>query len=224
MYGATQFTAYSVFSKALSDFENNQTKRFSFSPATHSLVVGAGAGLCSTLLTYPFDLLRTRLAANSDTHFLSMITTARQIMSNQGIGAFWRGLNPALISVASTTGLMFWSYELAREFSRGYKDTVPFIEGFCGFVAGATAKGITFPLDTLRKRIQMYSKTHAGEGTPVKALKLFKSILVDEGIFGFYKGFGVSILKSAPTSALSLFIYEYSLNSIREFSKKEKLS
>lgn len=225
LYGAIQFTSYSVLSKALSDIEKNNSKLFTLSNSTHSLIAGSGSGLASTLFTYPFDLLRTRLAANSDSHFLSMLSTIKLIHEMHGIRGFWKGLTPGLLSVASSTGLMFWSYELAREFSNNYKDVVPFLEGFCGFIAGATAKGLTFPLDTLRKRIQMFSKTRDIDQSSVRAIELCKTILRNEGIFGFYKGFSVSILKSAPTSAISLFAYEYSLNAIKEFTdnKKEKL-
>lgn len=219
LYGAIQFTSYSVLSNALTEFEKNSIINFNLSNSTHSLIAGTGSGLASTLFTYPFDLLRTRLAANSESHFLSMSATIKLIQQNDGIRGLWRGLSPGLLSVASSTGLMFWSYELAREFSNSYKDLIPFLEGFCGFVAGATAKGLTFPLDTLRKRIQMLSKSHNVDQHYIKAIELCKMILKNEGLFGFYKGFGISILKSAPTSAISLFIYEYTLSALKQYQK-----
>lgn len=222
LYGAIQFTSYSALSKALSEFEKNNRNLFTISNSTHSLIAGSGSGLASTFFTYPFDLLRTRLAANSEAHFLSMLSTIKLIYEMHGIGGFCKGLTPGLLSVASSTGLMFWSYELAREFSNNYKDVIPFLEGFCGFIAGATAKGLTFPLDTLRKRIQMLSKTRDIDQNSIKAIQLCKTILKNEGIFGFYKGFSISILKSAPTSAISLFTYEYSLSAIKEFTSKHK--
>ncbi|CAH2352800.1 mitochondrial thiamine pyrophosphate carrier 1 [[Candida] railenensis] len=212
-YGGIQFTSYSIFSRALSELEQNNKYKVSLSPAVHSLVVGSGAGLTSTFFTYPFDLLRTRLAANSDKKFLSLSSTVVDIWEKQGIRGFFAGFRPTALSVASTTGLMFWAYSEARELSARYKDNIPFIEGICGFLAGAISKGITFPLDTLRKRMQMY---HVNHGTsPSSALRLCSSIIRNEGLFGFYKGYGMSVLKTAPTSALSLFMYEYTLTFIR---------
>ena len=41
---------------------------------------------------------------------------------------------------------------------------------------------------------------------------LARTILRREGLFGFYKGFGISLIKTAPTSAVSLFVYEVVLN------------
>ena len=57
----------------------------------------------------------------------------------EGIRGIYAGIRPAMLSVSSTTGLMFWSYELARELSNNYQ-RVPFIEAICGFIAGATSK------------------------------------------------------------------------------------
>lgn len=203
LYGATQFTSYSVFSKALAELETSCN--YALRPASHLLLVGTSAGVASTLVTYPFDLLRTRLAANPDRNFLSMTTVVRQIHSSGGIAGLYVGAKPTLLSLGLNTGLMFWTYEVAREVSAHYKANVPFIEGLCGFVAGASAKGVTFPLDTLRKRMQVRS-------TRVLIALLLSEILRREGVFGLYKGFAISLLKTAPTSAVSLFVYEVVLN------------
>ncbi len=210
LYGGVQFGSYSIISKLVSKLENNY--RINLSSANHSLIVGIGSGIVSTLVTYPFDLLRTRLIANKNRGLLSMTGTIKDIIKLEGIRGIYAGIRPAMLSVSSTTGLMFWSYELARELSNNYQ-RVPFIEAICGFIAGATSKGITFPLDTLRKRCQMCSVVH---GRPYTALHIFVTILKNEGVFGLYKGFGISVLKTAPTSAISLFMYEYSLSFIRK--------
>lgn len=210
LYGAVQFTSYSMFNNALTKLYN-ENENITLRKSTHSLIVGTGAGISSTCVTYPFDLLRTRLAANKNIKLLSMTSTIRNIYQLDGFKGFFIGIKPAVLSVASNTGLMFWTYEIARELSVKYNN-FPFIEGLCGFVAGATAKGITFPLDTLRKRMQMktFDLTLGS-----RLIHLCKSVIVKEGILGLYKGFGISILKTAPTSAISLFIYEYVLSMMK---------
>ncbi|KAI5966157.1 TPC1 [Candida pseudojiufengensis] len=210
IYGGVQFTSYSILSKSLSRLEDDY--KLKLSSASHSLLVGLGAGFASTIITYPFDLLRTRLVANKKKNLLSMTKVFRGIIKNDGFKGMFVGVRPAMFSVALNTGLMFWSYELARDFSTNYKH-IPFVEGLCGFIAGATSKGITFPLDTLRKRCQMYSVVH-GTQCP-NSIHLFFNILKREGIFGLYKGYGVSILKTAPTSAISLLMYEYAIRWIK---------
>lgn len=210
LYGGSQFASYSILNKQLLILE--QLYKIKLSESTHSLIAGIGSGITSTLVTYPFDLLRTRLVANRTRNLLSMSSIVKSIIQTEGIRGIFAGIRPAMLSVSTTSGLMFWSYELARDFSSNFKH-VPFIEGICGFIAGAFSKGVTFPLDTLRKRCQMCSVVH---GHPFSALHLFISILRREGVLGLYRGFGVSIIKTAPTSAISLFMYEYSLSFIRK--------
>lgn len=213
-----------MLNKAIYDFEQANPTYFKLNPSLNSLVVGCGSGVSSTLVTYPFDLLRTRLAANSGKKFLSMNKTIKSIWKEEGVRGYFAGIKPTMLSVGATTGLMFWSYELARDISNKYKENIPFIEGICGFLAGATSKGITFPLDTLRKRIQVFSVTHRGKSRG-KTINLFTNIIKNEGPLSLYRGFGISVLKTAPTSALSLYVYEYSLNSIRNLENvKEKLA
>ncbi|CAK9438252.1 uncharacterized protein LODBEIA_P24950 [Lodderomyces beijingensis] len=216
VYGGVQFTSYSILSKNISRVEDSYGVRLS--SASHSLMAGIGAGVASTLVTYPFDLLRTRLVANRKRNLVSMTGTIRRIVKIEGVSGMFSGIAPAVVSIASMTGLMFWSYELARDFSADYKH-VPFIEGICGFIAGAVSKGITFPLDTLRKRCQMYSVVYGKKYH--SAFHIFVNMIKREGIFGLYRGYGVSIIKTAPTSALSLWTYEYVLTWIKK--KKEKI-
>lgn len=213
LYGSVQFTSYAVLSNGLTSVENKLNANLSSS--THSLVVGTGTGMVSTIATYPFDLLRTRLAANTDS-FLSMLEHTMHILRTEGIKGYFVGIEPAMLSVASTMGIMFWAYEVARDVTKKYNE-VPFIEGICGFIAGGASKGATFPLDTLRKRVQMHKMTH---GTNTTALALLSNILRNEGLFGVYKGFGISLLKTAPTSAFSLWMYELTISWMRR-NKKE---
>lgn len=208
LYGAIQFMSYSIINKQLNSLL--QAHDIKIRNTTHSLVVGIGAGISSTIATYPFDLLRTRLVAHSGKNFLSMVTTIKQIYKLQGPQGFYLGVQPAMISVASTTGLMFWTYAVSRNYSAKYHN-IPFIEAICGFVAGATAKGITFPLDTLRKRIQMNRFDYFSKKN---ILSLGIKIFQNEGISGLYKGFGISIMKTAPTSAITMFVYEYTLSKL----------
>lgn len=211
LYGGTQFTSFSILNKFLSDLQEQYS--FSLLPLTHLFIVGCGSGLFSTLITYPFDLLRTRHAALESKKFLTMRDSCREIYAQRGLNGFFVGVRPSLLSVVANLGVFFWSYSIARsitsEISRRTHKNVWGVEAICGFVAGATSKAVTFPLDTLRKRVQVSSQASA-ISMLVKHYKL-------HGVRGFYRGFGVSILKTAPTSALSIAIYEYTITASRKF-------
>ncbi|KAM3123864.1 hypothetical protein CJJ07_001268 [Candidozyma auris] len=213
LYGASQFTSYSYLNTHLRELQNSWN--FNISPSFHTFIVGCGAGLTSTAVTYPFDLLRTRLAASEAKNFLSMTKVAKHLHEEKGILGFFAGIRPSLLSIIASSGLFFWSYSLARAATNRIYDKFGFqvwgVEAVCGFTAGTTAKGITFPLDTLRKRMQMDSSR--------SGLQLFLTNLRQHGILGFYRGFLVSLMKSAPSSAISVFVYEYSIN----FTRKARL-
>lgn len=211
LYGAAQFTSYQFLNRTFEGL--SQKYNITISSSVHSLITGIGAGTASTIVTYPFDLLRTRLAANSNKQFLSMTSTVVKIIKNEGVQGCFSGIKPAMLSVAMTTGIMFGTYDKIMDYSKQYPQ-IPFVEAVCGFIAGATSKGITFPLDTLRKRCQMFGVKNTDQ--QVSAFKLARNIILNEGILGFYKGFGISVLKTAPTSAVSLWMYEYSLNMIKD--------
>ncbi|KAG7195714.1 mitochondrial thiamine pyrophosphate transporter [Scheffersomyces spartinae] len=147
LYGAIQFSSYTYL--------NNQFNRLNLNPSAQTLLIGTISGVISTALTYPFDLLRTRMAANSQPGFVSVSSVSRTIMKEHGLKGFYLGFVPATVSIASYSGIMFCTYEWAREFSLRFQKEVPFVEGFCGFIAGTVSKGATFPLDTIRKRTQV---------------------------------------------------------------------
>lgn len=164
-----------------------------------------------TIVTYPFDLLRTRLAAHESKQFLSMSATIREIFSKRGLLGFYVGLQPSLFSIVASSGFFFWSYSL----SRTAIEVLPVehlwgTEAVCGLIAGTTAKALSFPLDTIRKRVQI---THPPSVTRM-LLEQWKS----HGFFGFYRGFLVSLLKTAPTSAISMAVYEYAINTERKIT------
>lgn len=203
LYGASQFSSYTAINRALTTVENDVIG-VPLAAQLHLLLAGCGSGLVSTLATYPLDLLRTRLAAHNQRLFKSMSATFREIYSELGSKGLFLGIRPSLLSSVATSGLFFSFYSLARQTSATFKTAYWGEEAVCGFLAGAAAKTCTFPLDTLRKWLQM-APHRAAFSLAVESWKL-------RGMKGFYRGFGVSLFKSAPTSALLVAVYEYALH------------
>lgn len=214
LFGGIQFASYSILNSSLTEAEKNFGIRIG--PSLHSLISGIGAGAISTVATYPFDLFRTRLAANYQRELVSMTSLAKSIGMDHGLRGLFQGLVPAVLSTSMTAGIMFWTYELANDLSHKYTVSIPFKEGIFGFIAGVTAKGMLFPLDTLRKRVQMAENMEpSNKIISGNIIKTAGALLRNEGILGFYKGFTLSVFKTGPTSAISLFMFEYTLNLAR---------
>lgn len=213
LYGASQFTAYSFLNEQLLEFQ--QMYNFQLRPLLHSFIAGSGAGAAATIVAYPFDLLRTKLAANRGIHFLSMTETCKKIMKEHGPLAFFAGLRPSLLSIVANLGLFFWLYSLARtglaKMAEAEHTQIHGVEAVSGLIAGVTAKTVGFPLDTLRKRVQMSHQSNT--------FGVFLEHYRKHGLMGFYRGFLVSLVKNAPTSAISVFVYEYTITTARKLNR-----
>lgn len=233
LYGATQFTTYRVVSNTIKSMHPT------IPDPTLSFLSGAASGLAATTITYPFDLLRTRFAvqgaAGSNRVYKSLPYAISHIYKNEGLPGYFRGLIPALISVIPYMGLMFTSYNQVRRLleyiaptqsgpNAKFTDIHPLLishEAIAGFTAGFVSKGAVFPFDLLRKRLQVQGPTrsHYMAGTiplyPHRPISCALYILKHEGVFGFYRGFFVSLLKSAPASAMTMWTFENSLYLLR---------
>lgn len=213
LYGSSQFASYAIANTLLTKMDQ-QVLHGAIHPNLHSFIVGSTAGMASTITSYPFDLLRTRLASNTEPEFRKMRAVLAQIYGEDGIKSFYKGLKPSLISVTLQMGTMFETYELCKNLVRhtnndgswSSKIIMNFIDPFSGFISGITAKLCTFPLDLIRKRLQVSST--------VSVRQITTEILRKQGPRGFFNGLLPALLKSGPTSAVSLWIYEYSISTL----------
>jgi solute carrier family 25 (mitochondrial phosphate transporter), member 23/24/25/41 len=141
------------------------------------------AGITSVVMTYPLDITRTRLSVQSSslptirhppTTTTSPTTTpghpsppklpgmfptiARIYRTEGGIPALYRGLVPTVLGVAPYVGLNFAVYEHVRKLVTPQGEKNPSAVGklVAGGVSGAVAQTITYPMDVLRRRFQVF--------------------------------------------------------------------
>ncbi|KAF9130270.1 hypothetical protein BGW39_003280 [Mortierella sp. 14UC] len=214
-YSAVQFASYEQFKKLLMD----PTKRDLDTP--RRLTAGALAGLTSVAFTYPLDIVRTRLSIQSaqvantkeaQAALPGIWKTMVLIYTKEGgIIGLYRGLGPTLTGVAPYVALNFQAYEVLRTHLTPPGEIAPSVgmKLVCGAVAGSFAQTVTYPLDVLRRRMQVtgmdvvsykYSSTWDG----------VKKIIKQEGVRGLYKGMVPNYLKVAPAISISFVVYEQS--------------
>jgi solute carrier family 25 (mitochondrial thiamine pyrophosphate transporter), member 19 len=149
-------------------------------PTMIAFLSGAGAGVCATVSTYPFDICRTVFAAQgltintSSTASTTAAATAAtfqppksllecatrmyyqktQLPNGQGggISAFFVGVRPAVVQIIPYMGLNFAIYDALTQDDRRIG-----LSGYAGSVSGAVSKMIVYPCDTIKKRIQYQS-------------------------------------------------------------------
>ena len=218
IYGAVQFSVYRGTTNTIHPLGlHNEVEAF---------ISGAVAGASATSLTYPLDLLRTRFAAQgADKVYTSLRGGIRDVWRDEGAKGFFQGLGAGVGQVVPYMGIFFGAYEALR--SPLASLSLPFGSGdaTAGVLAGGLAKTGVFPLDLIRKRLQVQGPTRAryvGGTIPVYGNGLWKtgkSIVAREGWRGLYRGLGVGLVKSAPTSAITMWTYESVLKVLKEMDE-----
>ncbi|KAJ5233108.1 Mitochondrial carrier protein [Penicillium chermesinum] len=221
-YGAVQFTAYRSSTQILAHLGP-----YRFPQPIESFVSGAVAGGFATATTYPLDLLRTRFAAQGpDRVYQSLSSSIIEIARNEGTVGFFRGCSAAVAQIVPYMGLFFSAYEGFRPVM-AHLDSLPFGTGdaAAGILASVIAKTGVFPLDLVRKRLQVQGPTrtryvHRNIPEYKGVIRSLKLIMRTQGVRGLYRGLTVSLLKAAPASAVTMWTYEHVLKLLQELDLK----
>ena len=167
-------------------------------------VAGAGAGAIATVLTYPLDLVRAKLAVHDvakNGPSPGVAGTIRAMVAKEGASALFKGARPSLVAVAPFVAIQQASYDTIKQacFSAGVQPSVPLFLG-CGALAGATAQTIIHPMDVVRRRIQVSpAGGHAHWTTMMVTLQ-------KQGTSTLFAGLLPAVLKIAPAVAISLLV------------------
>lgn len=185
-YSVSQFCIYGQTSDYLqtqfNSWQNkhpNQENNISISSAI-SFTSGAIAGVCATIVTYPFDLARTVFAARGilpipasnvtwskhttelaslrHQHFIhrrpprTIQEFAREMYERKGLRGFYAGSIPGLLQIIPYMGINFAVHDALMLLSGRGSDSS--VSGSAGMGAGVISKLLVYPLDTVKKRLQ----------------------------------------------------------------------
>ncbi|PIO40603.1 Mitochondrial thiamine pyrophosphate carrier, partial [Aquarana catesbeiana] len=233
-YGAVQFVSF----EALTEGIHTSTSLDTRAPAVHFMCGGLAA--CSATLTVqPLDTLRTRFAAQGEPKVYRTLRHAIVTMfKTEGFLTFYRGLSPTLLAVFPYAGLQFSFYNLLQRVWNAASPPDHDKRGnlknlLCGSGAGVISKTATYPLDLLKKRLQVggfeQARAAFGEVRTYRSLgDCVYRIYMEEGFRGFFKGLSPSLLKAAVSTGLTFFCYEmfcnmfWGLKETRESQKVDK--
>jgi len=183
-YSACQLVSYDAFKALLTDQETGELT------VQRKLLAGAFAGMFSTVATYPLDTLRLRMAV--DPAAVTFGGAVRGILRDGGAPAFYRGVGTALCGIAPYMALELGAFDSLPQ-------QVPAFAR--GFAAALIATSVCYPLDTVRRQMQM-----ARAGTSAGAV--LRAALASEGYRGLYRGFLPNAVKNLPNKAIRLGVYD----------------
>ena len=121
----------------------------------------------------------------------------------EGIGSLFKGLGATLAGIAPYAALNFATYDMVKKQYYGSGGKQSGVSNLVlGGLSGTFAASACYPLDTVRRRMQMKGKVYNN------MLDALQTIARTEGFRGFYRGWVANMLKVAPMSAIRFVSYE----------------
>nr|KYP62549.1 Solute carrier family 25 member 44 [Cajanus cajan] len=187
-------------------------------------LANAVAGLLSNLVScvyfVPLDVICQRLMVQGlpgTTYCRGPFDVVRKVVKAEGFRGLYRGFGLTAVTQSPASALWWGSYAAAQHLiwrTLGYKDEtgnkpshmeMVTVQATAGMVAGACSSVITTPIDTVKTRLQVMD--NYGSGRP-SVLKTAKSLLKEDGWWGFYRGFGPRFLNMSLYGTTMIVTYE----------------
>lgn len=194
------------------------------------LGAGACAGIIAMSATYPMDMVRGRITVQTEKspyQYRGIYHALTTIYRQEGFRALYKGWLPSVIGVIPYVGLNFAVYESLKDWM---VKTNPYgiVENnelsvvtrlACGAAAGTVGQTVAYPLDVIRRRMQMAGWKDAasivtGEGrnkAPIEykgMVDAFRKTVRNEGFGALYKGLVPNSVKVVPSIAIAFVTYE----------------
>ncbi|KAK4419016.1 Mitochondrial adenine nucleotide transporter ADNT1 [Sesamum alatum] len=174
--------------------------------------VGGGlAGITAASATYPLDLVRTRLAAQRNAIYYQGIRHAlHTICRDEGFLGLYKGLGATLLGVGPSIAISFSVYESLRSswHSRRPDDSAILVSLTCGSLSGIASSTATFPLDLVRRRMQLEGAGGRARVYNTGLVGTFRHIIHTEGFRGLYRGIMPEYYKVVPSVGIVFMTYE----------------
>ena len=164
-------------------------------------------------------------------------------LAHKGVRGFYAGSVPAIVGITPYMGLNFAIYEsmlkvvekfqtLENDKNKNNDKKISALKGImsnglCGAVAGGASKFLVFPLDTVKKRmqVQVLSSTLEGASSFPRYRGVWDCIATTmrtEGLRGFYRGIVPTTVKSVLATAVTFAAYESAKDYLSDVNKEER--
>ncbi len=207
-------------------------------PLSALVACGAASGAFTSLVLTPIELVKCQMQVpavpTSAMHQHAPIPPGpwaimRSIYCRYGLLGFWHGQLGTLIRETGGSAAWFGSYEAMLLVFRRFTTNLGLDEGrpsdfsepssspsiyqqlVAGAIAGMSYNFIFYPADSVKSRMQteeMGPSTSSGSSPRTTFRQVAGALWRQHGLRGFYRGCGITVLRSAPSSALIFTIYE----------------
>ncbi|KAK4039020.1 mitochondrial carrier domain-containing protein [Parachaetomium inaequale] len=152
-------------------------------------------------------------------------TAAQALAPRSGLTNFYRGFSPTLLGMLPYAGMSFLTHDTAGDLLRHPKvaqyTTLPkpenhpagkpaplryWAELLAGGVAGLVSQTASYPLEVIRRRMQVGGAV--GDGHRMRVGETARLIMRERGLRGFFVGLTIGYAKVVPMVAASFYTYE----------------
>ncbi|KAK2731233.1 mitochondrial carrier protein leu5 [Colletotrichum kahawae] len=147
------------------------------------------------------------------------------IAPRSGLANFYRGFSPTLLGMLPYAGMSFLTHDTVGDILRlpsfAQWTTLPqpknapegkaaplrsWAELFAGGVAGLVSQTTSYPLEVIRRRMQVGGAV--GDGHRLRISETAAMIFRERGVPGFFVGLTIGYVKVFPLAAVSFYTYE----------------
>lgn len=207
-YFPTQALNFAFKDKIKAMFKPSKKDSYALS-FSKNIASGGAAGALSLCFVYSLDYARTRLANDAksskkggERQFNGLIDVYAKTFKSDGFVGLYRGFMISCVGIIVYRGCYFGFYDTLKPLLLGENAGV-IISFILGYGVTVTAGLISYPIDTVRRRMMMTS----GEAVKYKgSLDCAVQIIRTEGAMSLMKGAGANILRGvAGAGVLSGF-------------------
>lgn len=175
-----------------------------------NVLSGGLAGSTSLFFVYPLDFARTRLGTDlgkekNTRQFTGIMDCVSKIISSDGLSGLYRGFVISALAYFIYRALYFGVYDSSKVLL-GESPSVP-LKFLVAQVVVTVSGIVTYPFDTVRRRLMMQSGKAAHEIQYSSTVDAFSKIHTKEGLPGFFKGAASNIFRGVGGSIV-LVLYD----------------
>ncbi|KAI0770026.1 S-adenosylmethionine transporter [Fomes fomentarius] len=157
-----------------------------------SLVAGGVAGTAVDLLFFPIDTVKTRLQSSQG------------FIRAGGFKGVYKGIGSVVVGSAPGAAVFFCTYDTLKKTIPLSSDYAPLTHMIAASLGEVAACSIRVPTEVIKTRTQTSTYGSAAQSSLAAA----RLVLSTEGIRGFYRGFGSTIMREIPFTSLQFPLYE----------------
>ncbi len=188
---------------------------------------GAFAGAFTSVVLTPIELVKCKVQVPASVDGAkpkvpTVMSVIRDVYRHEGFRGFWRGQMGTFLRESGGSAAWFGSKETATKMfhllnersatSQLEKDALAtgalplWQQAVAGACAGMSYNFLFFPADTIKSRMQ--TSPVGGTNQNRTFIQEARALWNYRGLYGFYRGCGITVLRSAPSSAFIFMVFD----------------